>query len=278
MYQLNYKDRWDILFYIIVSAAIVWSVLRIWSSLSAKTQSILIWNIFVFGVVILAYIIIKNTKGKVAWSKLSVILILSFFNVFFWSGYEQAGGTFNLFAQHSIDRTTFLGVFPASWFQSVPALFIVLFAPVFAMIWIKLKSINREPSTPVKFSYGLILMSVGFVIMNLAAQHAGKYTLVSPIWLLLVYFVHTLGELCLSPIGLSMVTKLAPQKIVSVMMGIWFASIALANYLAGVLENILHNYLPQVPLFVFLTFTSLAAGTILLILSPILNKLMNNVQ
>ena len=278
MYQLNYRDRWDILFYVISCAFIVWTVLKLWSSLSAKTQSILVWCVFILGAVILAYVIIKNTKGKVAWSKLSVLFILAFFNVFFWSGYEQAGGTFNLFAQHSINRTTILGVFPASWFQSVPALYIVLFAPVFALIWIKLKDINREPSTPVKFSFGLILMSVGFVIMNLAAQHAGDDTLVSPVWLLMVYFMHTMGELCLSPIGLSMVTKLAPQKIVSVMMGIWFASIALANYLAGILENVLHNHLPHAPLFVFLTFTSLAAGIVLLFLSPVLSKLMNKIQ
>jgi POT family proton-dependent oligopeptide transporter len=278
MYQLNFKDRLDILYYVFGSAAIVWSALKLWSHISIKTQTILIWALFTVGGILLAFIIIRNTKGHSSWSKLSVILILAFFNIFFWSGYEQAGGTFNLFAEHNTNRMTSFGEFPASWFQSVPALFIVLLAPLFAIIWIKLKSRNKEPSTPVKFSFGLILMSAGFVIMNLAAKHVSEGGLVSPMWLLMVYFMHTLGELCLSPIGLSMVTKLAPKKIVSVMMGIWFASIALANYLAGVLENLLNTYLPNIPLYIFLTFTTLIAAILLLTLSPILRKMMSNAQ
>ncbi|MBA7540824.1 Di-/tripeptide transporter [subsurface metagenome] len=277
-YHLNGKDRFDIFYHVAGSMALVWGAYKLWSEISEKFRSLIIGSLFLTGGLLLAYIIIKNTKGKESWSKLSVILILLFFNVFFWSGYEQAGATFNLFAQYNTNRVTTFGEFPASWFQSVPALYIVLFASLFAVIWIRLNAIGKEPNTPVKFGLGLILMSIGFIIMNKAVQHTNNENLVSPMWLLAVYFMHTMGELCLSPIGLSMVTKLAPQKIVSVMMGVWFASIALAGYLAGILENILQTYLPGMHLFAFLTFTSLFAGVLLLIISPILNKMMKGVH
>lgn len=277
VYELNNKDRFDILFYVVGCGFLVWSILKIWSAISVKTQTILIWILFAAGGILLAYVIIKNTKGRASWSKLSVILILALFNIFFWSGYEQAGGTFNLFAEYNTDRNTLFGNFPASWFQSIPALYIVLFATLIAAVWIKLGSIGKEPRTPVKFGIGLILMSIGFIVMNKAARYADGGHLVSPTWLIMVYFMHTMGELCLSPIGLSMVTKLAPKRIVSVMMGIWFASIALANYLAGVLENILHTYLPEMHLFTFLTITTLTAGLVLLIISPLLNRMMKGI-
>lgn len=276
--ELNGKDRLDILYYIIGSVILLWASLKVWSPLSENIKSIIIWSFFSIGGILIVYAIIKNTKGRIAWSKLSVILILAIFNVFFWSGYEQAGGTFNLFAQNQVNRMTFLGEFPASWLQSVPALFIILFALIFATIWLRLNAIGKEPPTPVKFAIGLILMSIGFVIMTKASLLADNRNLVTPFWLLGVYFMHTMGELCLSPIGLSMVTKLAPQKIVSLMMGIWFASIASANYLAGVLENILHTYLPQMNLFSFLTFSTLFSGLFLLILSPLLIKMMREVH
>lgn len=276
--KLTRKDALDILAYIISILVLIWTFLKLWRSIPATAQSIILWFLLIAGSGILVYIIMRNTHGRQAWSKMSVIFVLAFFNILFWSGYEQAGGTFNLFAQNNVDRMTFLGKFPASWFQSVPALYIVIFASLFAILWIRLSAIGKEPRTPVKFAFGLVLMSIGFVVMNIAAGRAGHGTLVSPLWLLIVYFMHTMGELCLSPIGLSMVTKLAPKAIVSVMMGIWFASIALANYLAGVLESILHNLFPNLGLYMFLTFTTLGAGLILLLLAPLLNRLMKEIH
>ena len=277
-FKLNRKDFIDILIYIIVNVVLVLGVLLLWKNISTDLQSVLLWVVGIGGGGYILYVIAANTKGKVAWSRMGVIFILALFNVFFWSGYEQAGGTFNLFAQENVNRTMFGGEFPASWFQSVPALYVVLFATPFATLWIWLNAKKRNPRTPVKFALGLLLMSVGFVIISQAAKIADGTNLVSPVWLLGVFLMHTLGELCLSPIGLSIVTKLSPQKIVSVMMGLWFASIAAANYLAGVLENILKTYLPDMHLYVFLTLTTLIGGVFLLLISPLLNKMMKGVN
>jgi POT family proton-dependent oligopeptide transporter len=277
-YHLTGKDRIDILLYVIANVIIIWGVLELWSNISVTAQSIIKWIIIIAVVALILYLIISNTKGRDAWSKLSVIFILAFFNIFFWSGYEQAGGTFNLFAEEQTNRLIGSFEFPATWFQSVPALFIVLFGSVFAAMWLRLYAIGKEPRTPVKFGLGLILMSIGFIIMTSAFNLASDGDPVSPMWLVMVYFMHTMGELCLSPIGLSMVTKLAPQKIVSLMMGIWFASIATANYLAGVLESILNTYLPDMNLFFFLTISTFSAGVLALLLSPILNRMMKGVH
>lgn len=276
-YKLNNRDRVDILLYIIGNVALVAGFLYLWRNISEVAHSFIIWGVCLVGGGYLVFIIFQNTIGKVAWSRMSVLLILALFNIFFWSGYEQAGGTFNLFAGENTDRMTFLGEFPATWLLAVPALFVVVFAGLFAAMWIKLHKNGRNPRTPVKFAIGLIFMSIGFLIISIAANLAEE-RLVGPIWLIGTYLMHVLGELCLSPIGLSIVTKLSPQKIVSIMMGIWFASIAVANYLAGVMESMLHKFLPDMHLFVFLTFTTLVGGLLALALSPILNKMMKGIH
>lgn len=277
-YKLTNKDRFDIVIYILVNMAIVVGMLFLWRYSSERIHSIILWGVGLVGVSYLLLIIVRNTKGNEAWSKMSVLFVLAIFNVFFWSGYEQAGGTFNLFASDNTQRMTSWGELPAAWFQSIPALFVVLFAGLFASLWIFLHNIKRNPNTPVKFALGLILMSVGFLIISRGAEIANKSILVSPYWLVFTFLFHTLGELCLSPIGLSVVTKLSPRKIVSIMMGVWFGSVAAANYLAGMLESILHKYLPKMHLFVFLTFTTFIGGLILLALSPTLKKMMKGIH
>lgn len=137
---------------------------------------------------------------------------------------------------------------------------------------------NIEPRTPVKFGIALLLLGAGFIVMSMAYNRAQIGILVSPMWLVIVYFLHTTGELCLSPIGLSMISKLSPTKITSVMMGLWFASIALAQYLAAILESILHTYLPDMQLFNFLTITALSGGIVLLLISPLLNRMMKGIH
>ncbi len=275
--ELSGKDRFDILLYIVGTAALVWLVLKGWGSLTEGIKDTIIAIAAIIGSGFLIYNISTNTKGKNEWSRVFVIIILCFFNIFFWSGFEQAGGTFNLFAENNTDRVTALFTIPASVFQSVNPMFIILLAPLFSLLWMKLSSIGKEPRTPVKFGLGLIFLGLGFIVMSMANSNAAN-GLVSPMWLIMVYFLHTVGELCLSPIGLSMVTKLSPQRIVSVMMGLWFASTALAQYLAGVLEAILHNYMPGMPLFHFLTMTTLSAGVVLLLISPVLNRMMKGIH
>lgn len=161
--------------------------------------------------------------------RIKVILTLGLFTVVFWAGFEQAAGSMNLFAKNHTDLHMFGFEIPASWLQMVNPLFIIILAPIIASIWVGLGS--REPTSPAKFSLGLIFLGLGFISMMGAAIEIGDSGMVkaSPWWLVVAYIFHTIGELCLSPIGLSMVTKLSPLRYLSLMMGLWFAFIGIAN-------------------------------------------------
>jgi POT family proton-dependent oligopeptide transporter len=167
------------------------------------------------------------------WKRLGAIVIFFVVAILFWGAYEQAGSTLNLFA----DRYTRLELvgfsFPSSWFQSVQPVFVILLAPVFAWLWVRLGA--REPSVPAKFAIGVLFMGIAFLVLVPAGTLAqgGSGVRVSPWWLIVSYGVSEIGELCLSPVGLSVVTKLAPLRIVGLMMGVWFLSNAFGNKLAG---------------------------------------------
>lgn len=276
--SLTNKDRSEIFYYIVVVTIIVWGLIKGWNAISDDAQDIIIVVMAIIGSAILLYIISSNTKSKDEWSRIGAIFILCLFNIFFWSGFEQAGGTFNLFAEHNTNRMIFSWEFPASYFQSVNPVFIIILAPLFSVLWMRLSNIGKDPRTPMKFVWGLVFLGVGFVVMSMASFRSVGGVLVSPVWLLMVYFFHTTGELCLSPIGLSMVTKLSPPKIVSVMMGVWFASIALAEYMAGILEALLKHLWPEMNLYVFLTITSFSGVIMLLGLTPLLNRMMKGIH
>jgi len=184
----------------------------------------------------------KRTKGEVKAhaplstadkDRMKVILIMSMFSVIFWAGFEQAGGLFTIYASDFTDRTIFGFEVAASSFQSLNAMFIILLAPVVASVWIKMGS--NEPTSPKKFAIAMFFLALGFFVMLWATMVQGGDTSVkvSMLFLVFAYLFHTLGELCLSPIGLSMVTKLAPLKFTSLLMGIWFFFTALSNKLAG---------------------------------------------
>ena len=162
-----------------------------------------------------------------------VILIMSVFSVIFWAGFEQAGGLFNIYASEFTERNVMGFEIPASWFQSLNAMFIILLAPVIASIWVKMGS--KEPTSPVKFGLAMVFLALGFFVMVFATMAQGGDTSVkvSLLFLVFAYLFHTLGELCLSPIGLSMVSKLAPLKFTSLLMGCWFFFTALSNKLAA---------------------------------------------
>jgi POT family proton-dependent oligopeptide transporter len=163
------------------------------------------------------------------------LFIVVFFVIFFWAAYEQTGSSMNLFA----DKNTNLRVgsfnIPSSWFQSVNPAVIVLFAPIFAWMWTSLGRAKREPSTALKMVLGLALLATGFLFMVMGGSRADTGVLVSPFWLVAAYTFHTMGELCLSPVGLSYVTKVAPVKFASLLMGVWFLANAAANKIAGAL-------------------------------------------
>ena len=169
--------------------------------------------------------------------RIGAIAILAFFNIFFWSAFEQAGSSMNLFAEERTRRVFFGWEMPAPWFQSINALTIMLFAPVFAGLWTWLAARGREPTTPQKFVLALILVSAGFAVMVAGALGSEGGALVSPLWLTATYVLHTWGELCLSPVGLSMVTKLAPPKLGSLMMGLWFFSFFISDFVAGLVAG-----------------------------------------
>ena len=167
------------------------------------------------------------------WRRIAVIVIFFLFAILFWGAYEQAGSTLNLFADRYTRLEVFGFSFPSSWFQSVQPIFVVILAPIFAWIWIKLG--RRDPSVPTKIALGILFMGLSFLVLVPAGAMAqsGEGVRVSPWWLVLAYFGSELGELCVYPVGMSAVTRLSPARIVGVMMGVWFLSIAFGNKLAG---------------------------------------------
>jgi proton-dependent oligopeptide transporter, POT family len=205
------------------------------------------------------------------------------FSALFWSGFEQAGSTLNLFAERFTDRN-FLGwEIPAGYFQSVNSMFIIIFAPFFGALWVWLGRRNLEPSSPLKFAMGLLLLGMGFLVMYFAAKIAASGNLAAPTWLIFTYLLHTFGELSLSPVGLSMVTKLAPPRYGGQMMGIWFLSVSLGNLFAGLIAGEASGgtdeALAQMPgQYMIIVFTAVGAGLLLLLISKPIKKLMGNVH
>ncbi len=164
------------------------------------------------------------------WKRLGIIIILFLFAALFWAGFEQAGSSFNLFAENLTERTVGTFEIPAAWFQSINAIMIVILAPLFSIMWIKWG--KKQPNDIFKFALGLFFLALGFVVMAYASGLTGA-SKVSPMWLVLVYFLHTVGELFLSPVGLSSMTKLAPGKMVGLMLGVWFLAASLGSFAAG---------------------------------------------
>ncbi|MFA0078616.1 peptide MFS transporter, partial [Vibrio artabrorum] len=179
----------------------------------------------------------KAPLTKEEFDRLKVILIMGLFVIVFWAGFEQAGGLMNIYTQEYTDRMIGSFEVPAAWFQSLNPFFIITLAPLIAAFWVKLG--KREPNSPVKFAVGLFFLAIGFVcMMGAVMEQGGDLTAkTSMLWLVGAFFFHTLGELCLSPIGLSLVTKLAPLRLASLMMGAWFGFNAIANYVAGLVGS-----------------------------------------
>ena len=231
------------------------------------------FEIFLALVTFISFYLLTRKKqllsAKEDLKKIVYIGVLSIFVIFFWVGFEQAGGSLTLFANNSVDRN-FLGfIIPASFFQSINPLIIILIGPMIANFWLRVDRGKSNINTPQKMGLGLLLLAGGFFLITLVNNSSDSA--ISLWWLVGVYFLHTLGELCLSPIGLSMVSKVSPRKIASLMMGFWFLSSAVANFMAGKLPGILQAN--NLDLFTFLTFTSIVAGLLLLLISTFMEKL-----
>ena len=205
------------------------------------------------------------------WHAMFAIGVIAVFVILFWMGAEQAGGTMNLFADQQTERAILGWEMPASYFQAVNPLGIVVFAPLMAALWTHLDRSRYALSDPAKQGLGMIVLGLGFIVMALAQERADLLGKVGPLWLGGAILLHTLGELMLSPIGLSMVTKLAPARLGAMMMGLWFGSNAVANYLAGVLEALLAG--TDIALYWFLVATSIGGGVLLLLITPWLRRL-----
>jgi POT family proton-dependent oligopeptide transporter len=208
--------------------------------------------------------------------RLGVIGILFICSTIFWAGFEQAGSSLNLFAEERTDRVVFGIDIPASTLQAINALFIICLAPVFAWMWVRLNKRGLEPSSPAKFSLGLVLMGAGFLVMVAASVASESGLKVSPMWLVLTYLLHTLGELSLSPVGLSTVTKLAPHRMVGQMMGVWFMSMSLGNLIAGRVAGKLGT--DPTPTFATVAAVGIGAGLVLALLVRPIRRMMGGVH
>lgn len=214
---------------------------------------------------------------SVEWGRITAASILTFFALIFWAGFEQAGSSLTLFADQATRLTVFGFTYPSSWFQSVEPLAIIILSPVFAWLWVALR--HREPSSPAKFTLGLFFLALSFLLIVPAARfyQMHGHERVSPMWLVGLYLLQAIGELCLSPVGLSMVTKLSPARIVGFMMGVWFFATAMGNYVAGWVAGLVGTR-PFSEVF-FIAFVTAAVVTLILtVMIPVIKRLMAGVH
>jgi POT family proton-dependent oligopeptide transporter len=227
-----------------------------------------------------AYVLLLGGLTSEEKKRTLALIILLMGCAMFWSGFEQAGSSLTFFA----DRYTQLDMgwfnIPSTWFQSVNALFIFMFAPVFAWLWVALARRNMNPSTPAKFGFGLLLLALGFLVMVGAATVVVGGDKAMPTWLIMTYLLHTFGELALSPVGLSVTTKLAPKRFVGQMMGMWFLATSLGNLIAGQIagEFDAENVAAFPGQYMSIVITAGGAGLVMLLLTKPIKKLMGGVD
>ncbi|MCV2371168.1 peptide MFS transporter [Roseateles oligotrophus] len=279
---ISLRDTGTILTWAGACVALVYGVLAGWSvigpwhaALPAALRALL--SVAVIGAIL--WTIARPSKGvevapltKADFGRVVGMLIVMVFVIAFWTGFEQAGGTMNLFADKQTDRDLFGFNVPASLFQSINPLVIVMMAPVFAMLWTRMDQSRFALSDIAKQAIGMVVLGSGFLVMAQAQNLADLNGKVGAQWLAMVYVIHTIGELMLSPVGLSMVSRIAPARLAALLMGVWFLANAAANYLAGSLEHMLEG--SGMPLYPFLAALSIGAGLVLLLITPLLNRLM----
>jgi POT family proton-dependent oligopeptide transporter len=237
----------------------------------ANGFSVLLVSCFL-GIFAILWAACKETQER---KNIAVIFCLFLASALFWSSFEQAGSTLNLFADEKTRNEIFGMAFPSSWFQSVNSIWLIALAPLFSMLWVKMS--DREPSVPAKFALGLLFVGLGFLLLVPPAASADAGLRVSPMWLLFTYLLHTIGELCLSPVGLSAMTKLAPARFAGVIMGVFFMSIATGNFIGGRLAGF-YESMPLEHLFLYVALFSIAAAVLLGVFVKPLRGLMGGVK
>ena len=246
--------------------------------------------IYAISIALPVFIITDKGLSNVEKQRIGVIYIIAVFVIFFWSAFEQAGSSLTIFADQQCDRTIGNWEMPTTWFQSINPIVVVAFAPIMATLWETLAKHKMEPASPVKQAIGLLLLAIGYAIIAFGTNGLDGGQKASMWWLFALYFIHTIGELSLSPIGLSMVNKLAPVHLASLLMGVWFMSNAASNILAGKLATLLPTAEQPVHSFLGYQITSLTdfftlfavmagvAAVLLFCLCPLLKKMMQGVE
>jgi POT family proton-dependent oligopeptide transporter len=238
------------------------------------------WAMVAFSIGYFTYLLFFAGLDTAERKRVFVMIALFIACAMFWAGFEQTGASLNLFADRYTDRDIFGWVMPAGVLQNVNPFFIIIFSPVFAALWVQLGKRNLDPSAPAKFALGLIFMGVGFVVMYFAAQFVAAGQKVLPTWLILTYMFHTWGELCLSPVGLSSMSKLAPTRFVGQALGVWFLATAIGNNLAGQIAGEFDGSnvaaMPHQYLGIF--WWGLIGGAVMFAITPLAKKLMGGVK
>jgi POT family proton-dependent oligopeptide transporter len=236
------------------------------------------WAMSTVAAAYFVYLLFFAGLDSVERGKVVVMIALFIACAMFWAGFEQAGASFTLFAERYTDRSIFGWEIPGGAVQSANAIFIIVFAPMFAAMWVWLGKRNLDPSAPAKFALGLIFMGLGFAVMVAASEYVLMGETVLPTWLVLTYLLHTFGELCLSPVGLSAMTKLAPARFVGQVMGVWFLATAMGNNLAGQFSGEIDpNNLATMPeLYTGLFWWGALSGAVLLALTPWIKRLIKD--
>ncbi len=283
----SFKNHWLV---VLVSLAMLPVFMEMLQQDELAKEILLILGLIVFAVLF----VIALRQEKVQRERLFVVMILAVFSVLFWSFFEQAGSSLTLFTDRNVDRMVNGGTLPVSIFQSVNPFFIIILVPVFTWLWGWLASLKWEPSAPVKFSFGILQLGLGFLALVWGAHgFLNGDGLVPLIFLILAYFLHTTGEMCLSPIGLSLVTKLSPKKMVGFVMGVWFLSVSFAHVVgvyvaqltsksgAGVSTSSLssqESVLVYSGVFENVGLVAIGSAILLFALSPLLKKWMHGVS
>jgi len=226
-------------------------------------------------IVFFAWLFLSSGWTPIERKRLVAIALLFLAACLFWSQFEQAGSTLNLFGDRATRTEMFGWTFPSSYYQALQPLFIISFAPVFAWVWITMG--RNEPSSPTKFSFGLFLVGTGFAVIAVASLFGAGGVKVSPWWLVVTYLLHTWGELALSPVGMSAMTKLAPARIGGLIMGVWYLSIAIGNFTGGRIST-LYGSMSLPTLFGVVAASGLAGGVVMAALSRPIQKLMGGVN
>jgi len=235
------------------------------------------WALLAISAAVFYWLIFGKRWSPQERKRSAAVLVLFIASALFWASFEQAGSSLNLFAERQTNRFIMGWEFPAGWFQFVQPIFVVILAPVFAWLWLSVARRNAEPSSPAKFTLGLLFAGLAFAILVPAAKMTENGSQVGVWWLTGTYFLQTLGELCLSPVGLSAMSKLAPEGAAGFMMGIWFVSTAIGNWLAGKAAS-LYSSMPLPTLFGSVAGFTIAAAVILALLIRPTVRLMSGVK